>query len=112
MHELYHASLGHCTGRTLPDYDRKLANCAMDLAINSLNNMRTAPDWVLMPGRGDFKFLEGAHEMASEWYANELKRKQEEDPDEGNEGTDGGEGQFDDHEEFEPGDGGDRRRVS
>lgn len=106
MHELYHASLGHCTGRTLPDYDRKLANCAMDLAINSLNNMRdTAPDWVLMPGRADFKFLQNANEMASEWYANEIKRKQEEDPDTN---RDGGEGQFDDHEEFEPGDvGGD-----
>ena len=102
MHELYHASLGHCTGRTLPDYDRKLANCAMDLAINSLNNMRdTAPDWVLMPGRADFKFLQDANEMASEWYANEIKRKQEEDPDTN---RDGGEGQFDDHEEFESGD--------
>jgi len=106
MHELYHASLGHCTGRTLPDYDRKLANCAMDLAINSLNNMRdNAPDWVLMPGRADFKFLQDANEMASEWYANEIKRKQEEDPDTN---RDGGDGQFDDHEEFEPGDvGGD-----
>jgi len=103
-HELYHASLGHCTGRTLPDYDRKLANCAMDLAINSLPNMRPeAPDWVLMPGRGDFKFLEGADEMASEWYANEIKRKQENNPDKD---MSGGEGQFDDHEDFKPDDGG------
>ena len=103
MHELYHASLGHCTGRTLPAYDRKLANCAMDLAINSLNNMRdTAPDWVLMPGRADFEFLQNANEMASEWYANEIKRKQEDDPDTN---RDGGEGQFDEHEEFEPSDG-------
>ena len=103
MHELYHASLGHCTGRTLPDCDRKLANCAMDLAINSLNNMRpTAPEWVLMPGRADFGFLEGAVEMAAEWYANEIKRKQKDDPDKD---MSGGEGQFDDHDDFVPGEG-------
>jgi predicted metal-dependent peptidase len=99
MHELYHASLGHCTGRTLPEYDKKLANCAMDLAINSLNNMRTtAPEWVLLPGRGEYKFLEHSNEMASEWYAKELSKKQEQNPDKP---MDGGDGQFDSHEDFE-----------
>ena len=100
MHELYHASLGHCTGRTLPDYDRKLANCAMDLAINSFSNMRTnAPEWVLMPGRDHYKFLGDAYEMSAEWYAKELSRKQKEDPEKD---IGGGEGQFDDHDDFEP----------
>ena len=103
MHELYHASLGHCTGRTLPELDKKTANCAMDLAINSLSNMRpNAPEWVLMPGRGDFEFLRGCDEMAAEWYANELKRKQDENPDQP---MDGGDGQFDDHDDFEAQDG-------
>ena len=75
----------------------------MDLAINSLNNMRpNAPEWVLMPGRGDFAFLQNCDEMAAEWYANELNRKQENDPDKD---MSGGEGQFDDHEDFEPADG-------
>ncbi len=104
MHELYHASLGHCTGRTLPEYDKKLANCAMDLAINSLNNMRpTAPEWVLMPGRLSHKFLEGMYEMSSDWYAKQLKADQENNPE--NKG-DSPQGQFDDHEDFEPSDGG------
>jgi len=115
MHELYHASLGHCTGRTLPTFDRKLANCAMDLAINSLRNMRDeAPEWVLMPGRGDHKWLHGYEEQSSEWYAQKLKQDMEENPGkhegEGKgEGGGGGEaqpGQFDDHADFEPGGGG------
>ena len=37
--------------------------------------------------------------MASEWYANELSRKQENDPDKD---MSGGDGQFDEHEEFDP----------
>ena len=103
MHELYHASLGHCTGRTLPEYDRKLANCAMDLAINSLPNMRTnAPDWVLMPGRLTYDFLEGMYEQSSEWYAKQIKADQENNPEKQGQPP---EGQFDDHEDFEPGDG-------
>ncbi len=104
MHELYHASLGHCTGRTLPEYDKKLANCAMDCAINSLRNMRpNAPDWVLMPGRLDLAFMGEAFEMTADWYAKQIKAQQDkndlEDPP-------GGQGQFDDHEEMEDGDGG------
>jgi len=103
MHELYHASLGHCTGRTLPEYDRKLANCAMDLAINSLANMRnTAPDWVLMPGRQDCAFLEGFDQMTADWYAKKLKAEQDKNPDKNK----SPEGQFDDHEDFKEGDDG------
>ena len=105
MHELYHASLGHCTGRTLPEYDKKLANCAMDLAINSLRNMQpTAPEWVLMPGRLDCEFLGLTYEMTADWYAKQLKAQQEKkDPEDKG---DSPQGQFDDHEEFEEGDNG------
>ncbi len=104
MHELYHASLGHCTGRTLPEYDKKLANCAMDCAINSLRNMRpNAPDWVLMPGRLDLEFMGEAFEMTADWYAKQIKAQQDKNP---NDKGDSPQGQFDDHEEFEDGDGG------
>lgn len=104
MHELYHASLGHCTGRTLPEYDKKLANCAMDCAINSLRNMRpNAPEWVLMPGRLDLEFMGEAFEMTADWYAKQIKAQQDKNP---NDKGDSPQGQFDDHEEFEDGDGG------
>lgn len=99
MHELYHASLGHCTGRTLPEYDKKLANCAMDLAINSLHHMKAiAPDWVLMPGRGDYEFLKGYEEQTAEWYAKAIDRKQQDNPDKD---ITNDHGQFDNHEEFD-----------
>lgn len=101
MHELYHASLGHCQERTLEELSRQLANMAMDLAINSMPNMAgDAPEWVLMPGREMFKDIP---EMAcaSEWYANRMKKNQENDP-EKYEGTGEGDcgGQFDDHSDF------------
>jgi len=95
MHELYHASLGHCTGRTLENLDRKTANCAMDLAINSLCNMRdAAPEWVLMPGRGDYQHFAGAFEKSADWYGNNM-RKNEENGESGD-----NQGQFDSHEDF------------
>ena len=95
MHELYHASLGHCQHRKLEDLDRNTANQAMDLAINSLANMKDgAPDFVLMPGRGQFEDIT-MFGMAAEWYANHIKKQQGEDPDYGK-----GEGQFDDHSDF------------
>ena len=104
MHELYHASLGHCTGRTLPDLDRQTANCAMDLAINSLSNMRPdAPEFVLMPGRANYEWLGESYEMSADWYATQIKKDQEQNPDKENQP---GEGQFDNHEEF-GGDAGD-----
>lgn len=96
MHELYHASFGHTQHRKLEDLSRQLANMAMDLAINSLPNMvRDAPDFVLMPGRAPFEecTLSG---MASEWYANWIKKDQEKNPDKYKECP----GQFDDHSEF------------
>ena len=96
MHELYHASLGHTQFRKLGELNRMMANCAMDLAINSLSNMKdNAPDFVLMPGRGDFVDIV-LFGQSAEWYANQIKKEQEKDPDK----FEGGEGQFDDHSEF------------
>lgn len=101
MHELYHASLGHCTGRTLSDYNRKLANCAMDLAINSLPHMvQDAPDYVLMPGRDLFDYIPHM-EKTSDWYAKAIKNMHPS----GSDSLESGEGQFDDHEDFQSGDG-------
>jgi len=95
MHELYHASFGHTEHRTLDDVSRKVANMSMDLAINSLDNMRRgAPDFVLMPGRDQFKELT-MFGMASEWYANWIKKEMKENPDKFS-----GDGQFDDHDDF------------
>ena len=75
MHELYHASFGHLEGRTQEGMDRQSANCAMDLAINSLSNMtQDAPDFVLMPGRGEFKFIH-LFGQATEWYANLIQKE-------------------------------------
>lgn len=98
MHELYHASLGHTQTRRLDDLSRKLANMAMDLAINSLSNMRAkAPDFVLMPGRGPFEdcVLFG---QSSDWYANWIKKNENEIKEKCKSGGDSG--QFDDHADF------------
>ena len=96
MHELYHASLGHCQYRKLDGFSHKIANMAMDLAINSLPNMKiNAPDFVLMPGRGDFKEIT-LFGCASEWYANQIQKMIENDP---NQFADT-QGQFDDHSDF------------
>jgi len=95
MHELYHASFGHVQGRQLEDVDRKTANCAMDLAINSLSNMRdNAPDFVLMPGRGEFVDIHLLGQ-AADWYANMIKGQQRNEPDKFKDCD-----QFDDHSEF------------
>ena len=95
MHELYHASFGHLEGRTQEGMDRQSANCAMDLAINSLSNMtQDAPDFVLMPGRGEFKFIH-LFGQATEWYANLIQKEKKENPDQI-----GDTEPFDDHSEF------------
>ena len=99
MHELYHASLGHCQHRTLEDLDRQSANMAMDLAINSLSNMHgTAPDFVLMPGRGMFEKIQSMGQ-AAEWYAKRIEQEKSIDPDKFK-GDGEGSGQFDDHSDF------------
>ena len=105
-HELYHASLGHCTSRKLKDIcDHVTANCAMDLAINSLPGMKhEAPEFVLMPGRGDYDFI-GLDEQASEWYAHKIKQDKENNPDKYQAGKGGVEGQFDNHDDFGGDDG-------
>lgn len=96
MHELYHASLGHTQYRKLEDVSRKLANISMDLAINSLSNMKAdAPDFVLMPGRGVFQELQ-LFGQSSEWYANWIKNNLPDSPD----SKDMGNSQFDDHDDF------------
>jgi len=121
-HELYHCSLDHCTTRKLGGYtnkNHKIANCAMDLAINSLPGMITeAPDFVLLPGRAPFERITRP-EQSAEWYATQIMRQQEQDPGKGQgddkgEGQSGGEGSsgsgggepdsFDDHSDFGSGD--------
>tara|TARA_Y100001973_G_C5208542_1_gene343542 strand:+ start:10536 stop:11765 length:1230 start_codon:yes stop_codon:yes gene_type:complete len=96
MHELYHASFGHTQYRKLEVLDHKRANMAMDLAINSLSNMRhTAPDFVLMPGRGAFEDCT-LFAQSADWYANWIKNNQDSIDEKG-----GGDcGQFDDHSDF------------
>lgn len=105
MHELYHASLGHCQYRTMDHLDRQMANIAMDLAINSMANMRdNALDIVCMPGREPFEYIDRMGQSA-EWYANKLKKKKAEDPGGFGKGKGQGQpgqgaGQFDDHSDF------------
>ena len=105
MHELYHASLGHCTTRTLSDIakgDRKIANCAMDLAINSLPNMiGNAPDFVLLPARKPFEKI-APRAMSAEWYARQIMKdlKNSGGNDKGESGEGGMGNSFDDHDDF------------
>jgi len=100
-HELYHASLGHCTDRKLDEITKgnhRIANCAMDLAINSLPGMAEgAPDFVLIPGRKPYENIV-RKEQSANWYANMIMKE---------ENGGGGEGQatsFDDHGDFGGGD--------
>jgi|TARA_A100001011_G_scaffold375712_1_gene437547 predicted metal-dependent peptidase len=102
MHELYHASLGHCEGRKLESLSRKVANICMDMAINSLPNMISgAPDFVIMPGRKPFEMITALGQSA-DWYAEQLKMMQQTHP-EKFENDDLTQGQFDDHGEFHGG---------
>ena len=101
MHELYHASLGHTQNRKLDFLDKKLANMAMDYAINSLPNMiADCPEFALFPGRPP---LEHVHQtsQSAEWYGHRLKEDKEKNPDKYKNEFDG---QFDDHSEFGKGD--------
>jgi len=96
-HELYHASLGHCTTRTLSDIvgdNHQLANIAMDLAIDSLPGMLdTARElkWTgadgqvchpLVPGRQPYEQIRSL-EQSADWYANQLMKIQPPDENEG-----------------------------
>lgn len=82
-HELYHCSLDHCTTRKLEGYtdkNHKIANCAMDLAINSLPGMiQGAPDFVLIPGRAPFEWITQSAQSA-EWYATKIMEHQKQNP--------------------------------
>ena len=119
-HELYHASLGHCTERNLDEItggNKKIANCAMDLAINSLPGMlHEAPDFVLIPGRKPFENIHH-NERSANWYANKIVQQMGDDNDEGQgqpckdgqpgegQGGSGGPDSFDSHADFGSGDG-------
>jgi len=99
MHELYHASLGHCEYRDAEHFgvDQQTANIGMDLAINSLNNMiKNAPEFVLMPGRYPYSKIQ-TFGAATEFYIKQIRSTEKDEqgdcpgdyPDFG--------GQFDDH---------------
>ena len=100
-HEFYHLILEHVTSRKPADKkENKLWNIAADLAINSFL-LQEIPQFCCIPGNGFFKDMPAL--QSSEWYFNELKKKQQEQKKngkggEGGEGDpDGSEGQFDDH---------------
>lgn len=119
-HELYHASLGHCTDRNLDEItggNKKIANCAMDLAINSLPGMlHEAPDFVLIPGRKPFENIHRTEQSAN-WYANQIVKDMDSNDDEGQgqpckdgqpgegQGGNGVPDSFDNHDDFGSGDG-------
>ena len=97
MHEMYHASFGHCTYRKWKEVDHKLANLSMDLAINSLQHMRDiAIEEACMPGKGPFEFVPHM-EQSAEWYLKQIQKDKEENP-EKYEGD--GMDSFDDHSDF------------
>ena len=95
-HEFYHLILEHVTSRKPTDKkENKLWNIAADLAINSFL-LQEIPQFCCIPGNGFFQDLPAL--QSSEWYFNELKKKQQEQKQNGQgEGEDGSEGQFDDH---------------
>ena len=97
-HEFYHIALGHTTVRSLKEIvgnNPRLANIAMDLAINSLDDMRhECLDLALLPGREPVKDL-NRYGMSAEWYAHYLMDKMppEGEPGEGDGQPGGGDGQ-------------------
>jgi predicted metal-dependent peptidase len=134
-HELYHCSLDHCTDRKLEDVtngDHKIANCAMDLAINSLPGMaETAPDFVLLPGRAPFEKVT-VYGCAAEWYAKKIMDGREKQPEnqpgqgqpgqgqsgqgqpgqgQSGQGQDASPDSFDDHSDFGAGNGDEEDRT-
>lgn len=119
VHEFYHLVFEHVTGR-LPDELAgamtgnpsreqqqlfKLWNIAADLSINCLIGRENLPDMCCFPGEGMFEGMKEG--QTAEWYYSELKKKVEEQKQDGK-GGDGGDesqgtfdpdsaGQFDDH---------------
>lgn len=129
MHEFWHLTLEHVTGRKPSDGLKRIDNIAMDLAINGLPEMRGKlpceadpgpmmphgePMVGVLPGEGPFKDLPAG--KTYEWYLQALKKKQEENQNEDGEGQsgggEGGEGgdpfggmdSFDSHDGFGEGD--------
>jgi predicted metal-dependent peptidase len=110
IHELYHILLEHCDGRAPEDEDiKKIANIAMDLAINCRLPRNWLPDKILtkegkvepfnpcVPGEGKFGNLPA--DKAYEWYAKKLIEDGFE-PDQNG----FGDGQMDSHDGFDEGD--------
>ena len=119
IHEFYHLVFEHVTGR-LPDElagvftnngnvpkDKvdlfKLWNIATDLSINCMIGKDKLPEMCCFPGSGPFEDLPA--DMTGEWYYEQLKKKVEEQKENGsgpgegeNQGFNPDEaGQFDDH---------------
>lgn len=114
MHEFWHLTLEHVTGRKPADGLKRIDNIAMDLAINGLPEMRGKlpcesdpgplmdhgePMVGVLPGEGPFKDLPSG--KTYEWYLQALKKMQEEKEKEK------GEGEGQPGEGGEPGEGGD-----
>jgi predicted metal-dependent peptidase len=80
MHEMYHAAFGHCTYRKKIHDNLRLANLAMDLAINSLSHMRPiAVEGACLPREKPFENI-AYDEMSSEWYLQQILKEQEKNP--------------------------------
>ena len=104
MHEFYHIIFDHVTERLPPEGMTKLWNIATDLAINGLPGViDKIPEFGCIPGKGPFAHL--PPEMSADFYMEELKKKKQEDQNEGEgekgegagEPSDGEGDSFDDH---------------
>jgi predicted metal-dependent peptidase len=84
LHEFDHLVYGHVTGRLPAEGMTKLWNIATDLAINS--HLPDIPKMACIPGQGPFAHLEKG--KAAEYYFEELKKQQQDNP-EGGEGKEG-----------------------
>jgi len=122
MHEFYHLIFEHVTGRKPKDIGPRVWNFATDLAINS--HLPGLPEGCLMPGVGHFAdFPKGL--SAEQYLALLLKKMKDQEKEKGKgkgkgeedeEGEGGGagsdglpkEGQFDSHDEWSDGEGGDQ----
>jgi len=94
-HEFYHLVFEHVTGRLPEEGMSRLWNVATDLSINS-HLQGELPDGCCMPGQGPFADMPVG--KSAEWYFAELKKKQDDEPEEGD--GDSGDGSGD------PSDGG------
>ncbi len=102
-HEFYHLVFEHVTGRLPEEGMSRLWNVATDLSINS-HLQGELPDGCCMPGQGPFADMPLG--KSAEWYFAELKKKQNDEPEDGD--GDSGDGSGDPSEDSgsgQPGDG-------